>query len=180
MCCEHTKIETIQATKDVAGLTFNYDAKRCVSCGNVLWSQDTENQFHFWLGEQRKQNPDKFVIQKVALPSSLVDFARELSVTNHNTESAVYNACLALYFVLGPSKATLATKIEAVVPEFKGEIVQKKFRVSPKLFAKINSNAKIFELELNEITSWVIERVLWAAKYDIEQTRLELEYVLVA
>ena len=177
--CEHIKIEPIHATKDIAGLIFKYETKRCVECGSVLWGQDTENQFQIWLGEQRKQNPDKFVIQKVALPSSLVDFANEFALNNHSTESAVYQACLSLYFVLGASKKSLVKRIEAIEPKFEGEKLQRKFRVSPKLFVKINANAKLFDLDMNEVASWVIERVLWAAR-DIKQTRIELEYALAA
>ena len=180
MTCEHTKTEATKTTKDVAGLSFNYKAKRCVQCGSVLWSQDTETQFQAWLGEQRKKNPEKFVIQKVALPSSLIDFATELALKNHSTESAVYQACSSLYFVLGAARTSLAQKIEAIEPKFEGPLIQKKFRVSPKLFVKINSNARLFDLGMNEVASWVIVRVLWAANCDLEQTRIELEYVLAA
>lgn len=178
--CEHIKIKPTNATKDVAGLIFNYEAQCCLQCGSILWGQNTEILFQNWLGEQRKQNPNKFVIQKVALPSSLVDFAVELAANNHSTESAVYQACLSLYFVLGASRTSLSKRIETIEPKFEGNISQKKFRVSPKLFVKINSNADLFDLGMNEVASWVIERVLWAAKSDIEQTRIEIEYVLAA
>jgi hypothetical protein len=180
MTCGHTKTEVTQASKDIAGLIFNYETKRCVKCGSVLWSQNTEAEFQGWLGEQRQNHPDKFVIQKVGLPNSLVAFAADLALKNHSTESAVYQACLSLYFVLGAARISLAQSIDAIEPGFEGTRVQKKFRVSPKLFVKINSNARLFDLDMNEVASWVIERVLWAVSRDIEQTRAELEYVLAA
>lgn len=180
MTCEHLKLESIQAQKNIAGLDFNYETSRCIECGGVLWSQENEQKFQAWLGEKRHQNPEKFVIQKVALPSALVAFAAELAERNHSTESAVYQACLSLYFILGAGRKSLMEKIDAIETGFDGMRVQKKFRVSPKLFVKINSNARLFDLGMNEVASWVIERVLWAAKCDIEQTLIELEYVLAA
>jgi hypothetical protein len=180
MTCNHVKTESTKATKDIAGLTFNYDTKQCVQCGSILWSEETEKQFQAWLGEKRRKNPNKFVIQKVSLPSVLVDFANELALKNQSTESAVYQACLSLYFVLGASRPSLIEKIDALEHKFEGPIVQKKFRVSPKLFVKVNSNARLFDLSMNEVASWVIERILFAAMCDMEQTRNELEYALAA
>jgi hypothetical protein len=180
MTCEHLKTEATQASKDIAGLTFNYSTARCKECGAVLWSQETEKKFHTWLGEQRQKNPEPFVIQKVSIPANLVAFANELATRNHSTESAVYQACLSLYFVLGASKSSLVKKIDAIGAESAVSKIQKKLKVSPRLFVKINSNARLFDLEINEMASWVIERVLWAAKCNVEQTLIELEYVLAA
>lgn len=178
LTCEHIKTKVTQATKNIGRLTFDYEARCCIECGNALWSQDTEEKFHTWLGEQRRVNPDKFVIQKVALSSSLVAFANELALRNHSTENAVYQTCLSLYFVLGAFRKPLMETIDAIVPRFEGPRVPKQFQISPKIFVKINSNARLFDLDMNEVASWVIERVLWAAKCDIEETLIELEYAL--
>ena len=177
--CDHKKTKSVKATKEVAGLTFPYSTRECIDCGSVLWSQDVENEFQAWLGEQRKTNPDKFVVQKVQIAGDLAAFAIDLAEKNHTNESAVFQACLSLYFVLATKRPELSKAIEAVEPGTDNPTA-KKFRVNPKLFVKLDANAKAFGLNMNEVASWVIQRVLWAARAGIEATREELEFALAA
>ena len=177
--CDHKETKSVDAVKEVAGLAYFYSTKECVECGSVLWSQGIENQFQAWLGDQRKSNPDKFVVQKVLIPGDLAAFASELAEVNHSNESAVFQACLSLYFVLGAKRPELSKAIDGVTPG-SDSLIPKKFRVNPKLFVKLDANAKLFDLSMNEVASWVIQRVLWAARAGIQATREELEFALAA
>ena len=177
--CNHEKTKSVKATKDVAGLVFAYSTKECVACGSVLWSQSIEGKFQAWLGDQRKENPNKFVVQKVQIARDLAAFATELAEKNHTNESAVFQACLSLYFVLASKRPELSKAIEKIEPGAEHPTA-KKFRVNPKLFVKLDANAKAFGLSMNEVASWVIQRVLWAARAGIEATREELEFALAA
>jgi hypothetical protein len=175
--CSHDKTKPTVGTKDVAGLTFNYETRQCTVCEAVLWSQDTEVQFHAWLGQQRQEHAERFTIQKVQVPSILAAFAAELAEKHYTTESAVYQACLSLYFVLGAARREMVQGIDSMQPET-GISVVKKFRVNPSLFVKAEANAKLFDMSMNEVASWVIQRVLTAARAG--DVRAELDFALAA
>jgi len=178
--CDHKTYREMQARKDVAGLIFSYATKQCADCGSVLWSQKNEAQFQQWLGAQRKRHGDKFVVQKVQIPSDLADFAIELAESNHSTTSAVFQACLSFYFIRGASQPELLEVLANVQPGAQPLILQSKFRVKPKLFVKLDASAKLFNQNMNEVASWVIQRVLYAARAGLQSMRNEIEFALAA
>lgn len=174
--CDHPKVKSIRAKKKIAGLVFAYNSHECESCGAVLWRPETEEKFVLWLSEQKKKKPEKFVIQGVKLSQDLVDFAADLARRFGRTESDVYQACLALYFTeVDPE---IKKVIESQTP--KAPEVVKKFRVNPRMYVKVDANAQLFAMHMNEVASWVVQHVLTAAKNGFEKTVQTMAMVLSA
>jgi len=177
--CDHINKSPIRATKEVAGLVFSYETLACNDCGAVLWSQKTEEEFGEWLLQQRKENADKFVIQKVKIADDLADFAKLIARRHYRSESDVYQACVALYFSFRSRSPEIFEEIERLSID-DGAVQFKKFRVNPGLFVKIDGAAKAFDMYMNEVASWAVQKVLKAAKQGYEMALLQIERILEA
>jgi len=176
MNCVHSTTINTEATRDVAGLKFEYHTKECANCRAVLWSQENDRQFQDWLCKERREHRDKFTIQKVHLPEELVSFAEELASRHLRNASSVYQACLSLYF----TKPAFTERIENIEQDFIGVTKTVKFRVNPRMFIKVDANAKLFNIDKNEVAAWIIQRVLWLAKQDNDCTAEDIESILMA
>lgn len=177
--CDHKETKISRERKDLAGLTFEYEAYKCLACGSVLWTEETEKNFRAWLGQQRKRHPDRFVVQKVTLPEKLVTFAKELAEKHHRTESDVYQACLALYFVHAKKQGFQGELDRFEVDQT--SLVAKKFRVNPAMFVRLEANGKLFDLPMNAVAAWAIGKVLAAASAEKDPKTLNsIEFALEA
>ncbi|MDQ3231637.1 MAG: hypothetical protein M3Q07_07435 [Pseudobdellovibrionaceae bacterium] len=179
MECNHSKSAEAKTKRLVAGLEFTTTAKRCEECEATLWSKENETEFQAWLGKQKKSHRDRFVIQKVQIPVELVYFASELAKSHYTTESDVYQAALACYFMFVPSKEGWKDVLDSEEYNTDGPSVGKKIQTNPSLFLMIESNAKLFDIPNNAVAAWAISRVLKAAKMG-HDARAVVETTLMA
>lgn len=163
MNCKHNNTRAHEASRDVAGLKFEYSTVKCQDCDAVLWSPENETEWQRWLVNQKEEHRDKFFVQKLAIPTDLIAFAQDLADEHGTAISNVYQAALACYFVYAPKKGWL----EALDSDFFASTGPTtsvgKVEVNPQVFVKIDSNAKLFDLARNAVASWAISRVLRAA-----------------
>jgi hypothetical protein len=179
--CDHKNTKPTEATKKIAGLVFEYSALECMKCGAVLWSSETELLFRKWLNDQKKLNAEKFTIQGIRVSQELKLFAMELAASSFKPESDVYQACLAFYFVYCKDRPDLKEALDGDKfrpVDSKGSTI--KLRVSPNMFVKIEANASIFQIPKSHVASFVLQRVLRAAKMGFDATRKQIEFALEA
>lgn len=180
--CKHEHIISVNQQKEIAGLTFTYESKQCEECKKVLWNPENETQFRNWLNVQKKENRDRFIVQKIQISDHLIEFANQLANRHHCNVSSVYRVCLSLYFVYGEFNPNIVSHIDSISVSENNTSSQKKVVVNPSVFVKMESNAKLFNMNMNEVASWVIQRVLTLAKSEEKNNDIlpQIEYALEA
>ena len=173
MPCEHLNTQRSQATRDIAGLIFAYETKRCVTCGSLLWSQANEVAFQLWQSAQQQNHADAFVIQNVILPGSIVALAVELGLKYQGTDRDIYRACLSWYFSQVSSRNESLTELEAMTLPVVGTKTKINIQVSPRIFLNVESSARLFDLQSSDVSAWIIERMLCISLNDDWASQLQ-------
>jgi hypothetical protein len=177
--CEHGKMKPTRATKEVAGLVFEYKSKECQECGAILWNDEIDELFKAWLAEQKSKHRDHFTIQDIQLPLELYGFALAFGKRFSLKESDVFRSALAAYYT---HSLDIRSKVSnKKLPKFEsGEFVTKKLRTNPIMFLRIEADAKLFGMYKGEVVSEVLKRVLYLALKNEVHMRERLEDFLFA
>lgn len=179
--CNHKgqNLKSFKGTKTVAGLSFKYSTQKCSDCDSVLWSKENESSFHRWLSSQKKENRDRFILQKVEISNDIVELAKELALNHYKTESNVYQAALSVYFTFLPTVEGYRELVDSCTVS-NTNTEQKKIQVNPGLFLTIESNAKLFGLTNSSVAAWAINHVLTAVKIGQDNTSTLIATILNA
>ncbi len=158
MCNHEWKKHKIERT--VAGRTEKFFGEKCSICGDVAWTANSEKKYREWIKELVKS--EAFKIQNIKLSAhsvrAIATIRNDLPV---DTDAAVIKGCIGFYLSdMMHNQMWSSVAVEALKSTDQSPGKSSNLKVSPLLYLKLESLAKLSEQSVKELVEDIVNLVL--------------------